>query len=127
MSEKLNPFDLAKNINGHAEPLDVSLTGYEPFVMNVLYSNTIDSVLFSNEMNQHWNLPKQMQYDFYRHGLPKNMRRYGKWNKKEKRDEDISQIQEAFGYSRNKAFEVWPILKGSMDEVRKRNEKGGRK
>ena len=127
MAEKLSPFDIAKNINKHGERLDVSETGYEAFVINRIYSNTPDTVAFANEMNKCCNLPKQMQYDFYRFGLNKNPRRYGKW---EKRDDDnleeLKVIMEVYGYSRAKAIEVYPMLKPHMTQLRAHVDKGGK-
>lgn len=128
MAEKMSPFDIAKNINSHGQRLETDEVGYEPFVLNKIYSNTPDSVAFANEMNQHWSLPKQMQYDFYRFGLPKNMRRHGKWEKRSTETaDDIAQIEEAFGYSRQKAIEVYPILVRKMDKIRSLNDKGGKR
>lgn len=127
MTKKPSPFDIAKNINSAGERLDVNETGYEPWVTNIIYSNTPDSVFFANMMNRYWSLPKQMQYDFYRFGLDRNPRRYGKWEKRAKTEDDILQICEALNYSRAKALEVYPILKDRMDEIRSWNDKGGKK
>lgn len=128
MSAKMSPFDLAKNINSHGERLVAAEVDYNPYMVNAIYGNTPDTVLFANEMNQHWgSLTKQMQYDFYRFGLTKNMRRFGTWNKrKEDNGDDIAQIMEAYGYSRAKALEVYVILKPHMEQVRARNDKGGK-
>ncbi|ASD50391.1 clamp loader of DNA polymerase [Acidovorax phage ACP17] len=128
MSEKLSPFDIAKNINSHGPRLDTDEAGFESFVIVKIMSNTPDSVFFANELNQYWQLDKQLQYDFLRFGLPKNMRRFGKWEKKSKDDEeDLAAIMEAFGYSRNKALEVYPVVRGKMDEIKAHLNKGGRK
>lgn len=124
-SSAMSFFDVAKNINGHGERLDSEVIGYNPFMMNRLYSQTPDSVLFANELNKFWNLPKQMQYDFYRYGLDRNPRRFGTWNKKES-DDDIALIMEAFAFTRNKALEVYPILKKDMDIIRAYVFKGGK-
>lgn len=128
MAEKMSPFDIVKNINGHSARLDTDDVGYDAFVINKIYSNTPDSVAFANELNQNWALPKQQQYDFYRFGLPKNMRRFGKWEKRSTDTaEDLKQIQEAYGYSRQKAIEVYPILVRQMDKIRALNDKGGKR
>lgn len=126
--KKLGPFDVVKNINGHGERLDASEVGYDPFVINRVFSNTPDTVLFANELNLNWRLPKQMQYDFYRYGVVKHPRRYGKWEKRDSADDDsLSLIKEAFGYSRQKAIEVLPILRDHLDEIEAHLFKGGRK
>lgn len=88
----------------------------------------MDSVLYANEMNQHWHLSDQMQYDFFRYGLPKNLRRYGKWEKRSKDDEDaIALVQEVYGYSRVKAVEALPLLASHMDVLEAHVNKGGKK
>lgn len=127
MNDKLSPFDIAKNINSHGKRLDTDEVGYEPFVLVKIMSNTPDSVFFANEMNQNWHLSKQMQYDFFRFGLPKNMRRFGKWEKRSKEGEaDLELIMSAFGYSRAKALEIMPVVKDRLDEIREATNKGGR-
>ena len=125
--KKLTPFEIAKNINSHGERLDTDEDGYEPFMMNRIFSNTPDSVAFANELNRYGTLPKQMQYDFYRYGLEKNPRRYGKWEKRDDNDHDLKIIMEAYGYSRQKAMEVYPVLRPRMTELHAHVEKGGRK
>lgn len=126
--KKPGPFDVVKNINGHGTRLDVDDVAYDGFVINRVFSNTPDTVMFANELNQQWRLPKQMQYDFYRYGLVKHPRRYGKWEKRDSDDDGaLEMIKEVFGYSRQKALEVLPILESHMDELESHLKKGGRK
>lgn len=126
MSEKLSPFDIASNINNKSSPLDVKEVGFDAFVINRVFSNTSDSVFFANEMNQCYNLPKEMQYDFYYYGLPKKQR-YGKWHKNQDDKVELEVIQEYFGYTRNKAKQVLALLRPHLDSIRKELEKGGRR
>lgn len=125
MSEKISPFDIAANINTKADLLDINEVGYDAFVLNRVFSNTKDSVFFANEMNQHYNLPKEMQYAFYYFGLSKR-NRYGKWNKNQDDKSELELIQEYFGYSRVKAKQVQSILRPYLDDIRLELEKGGR-
>lgn len=125
MSEKLSPFDIASNINNKSEPLDVNEVGFDAFVINRVFSNTSDSVFFANEMNQCYNLPKEMQYAFYYYGLPKK-NRYGKWHKNQDDKTQLEVIQEYFGYTRNKAKQVLSLLRPHLDDIQKELEKGGR-
>jgi hypothetical protein len=67
MMATMSPFDIASHINEKKGVLDVDEVGYNSYVINKVLSNTIDSVLFANEMNLRWNVPKQQQYDFYYH------------------------------------------------------------
>lgn len=125
MSERLSPFDIASNINEKKGLLDVAEVGYEPFVVNRVFSNTQDSVLFANEMNAAWGLPKDMQYAFLYYGLPKK-KRFGKWHKNQDDKDDLEPIQEYFGYSRHKAKMVLSLLRPHLDQIRSELQKGGR-
>lgn len=126
MTGKLSPFDIAKNINGHGERLDAQEAGYDSYMMNRIYSNTRDTILFANEVNTHPGMPPQACYDFYRFGLDKNKTRFGKWNKPEKGDEDdLNTIMEVYKVSRRKALEMLPILIDKMDVLRKTIDQGG--
>lgn len=122
-SEKKSPFDLAAALSEKKEGrLDVEVCGYNAYMVNRIMSNTKDTVLFANEMNQA-HLPDQMQADFYFYGLDKR-RRFGKWNKKEEHDR-LEMIQEYTGYSRAKSLEVLDILFPHIDDIAKHLEKGG--
>lgn len=126
--KKMGPFDVVKNINGHGERLDMDGVSYDPFVINRVFSNTPDTVLFANELNQHWRMSKQMQYDFYRFGVTKHPRRYGKWVKRETGDDALLElIKETYGYSRAKAIEALPLLRDHVEVLEKHLNKGGRK
>jgi Holliday junction resolvasome RuvABC DNA-binding subunit len=122
---KLSPFDLANIINEKKVVVDVDEVGYEPYIINRVFSNTRDSVLFANEMNRYWSLSKQQQFDFYYHGLSKK-KRFGKWHKNQDDVEALEIIQEYFGYSRHKAKEVLETLRPHLDDISKEMDKGGR-
>ena len=123
---KLSPFEIASHINEKKGVLNVEEVGYDTYVINRVLSNTIDSVLFANEMNRYWNLPKQQQYDFYYHGLPKK-KRFGKWHKNQDDKDSLELIQEYFGYSRRKAKDVLVLLRPDLDQIAQELEKGGRR
>lgn len=125
MAEKLSPFDIANNINEKKEFLDVNEVGYDSWTINKVFSNTQDSVLFANEMNSHWNLPKEMQYAFLYHGLPKK-KRFGKWHKNQDDKAELEVIQEYYGYSRHKAKQVLSLLRPRLADMKQELEKGGR-
>lgn len=125
MSEKLSPFDITSNINEKKGLLDIAETGYEPYMVNRVLSNTQDSVFFANEMNTCWGLPKDMQYAFLYHGLPKK-KRFGKWHKNQDDKEELAVIQEFFGYSRQKAKAVHALLKPYFGQIKAELDKGGK-
>lgn len=126
MAEKLSPFEITSHINEKKGVLDVEEVGYDAYVINRVLSNTADSVLFANEMNRYWNTPRQQQYDFYYHGLPKK-KRFGKWHKNQDDKESLELIQEYFGYSRRKAKDVLKLLQPHLTEIAQELEKGGRR
>lgn len=123
--KKYSPFDIASNINEKKGVLDVEEVGYESYVINRVFSNTPDSVLFANEMNRNWGIPKQQQYDFYYFGLPKK-KRFGKWHKNQDDKEALELIQDYFGYSRRKAKDVLQLLRPHLNEIAAELYKGGR-
>lgn len=126
MAEKLSPFEIASHINGKKGVLDVEEVGYDSYVINRVFSNTADSILFANEMNHYWELSKQQQFDFFYYGLPKKQR-YGKWHKNQDEKAALELIQEYFGYSRRKAKDVLNLLRPNLDEIAQELEKGGRR
>lgn len=125
MTEKLSPFEIASNISEKGGLLDTVVTGYEPYMANRILSNTADTVLFANEMNRYWGLPKDQQYHFYYYGVPKK-KRFGKWNKNSDDKEILGVIKEYFGYSTHKAKSVLSLLLPHIDDIKKALDKGGR-
>lgn len=126
MAEKLSPFEITSHINEKKGVLDVEEVGYDSYVINRVLSNTIDSVLFANEMNRHWGASKQQQFDFYYYGLPKK-KRFGKWHKNQDDKESLELIEEYFGYSRRKAKDVLSLLRPHLTDIAQELEKGGRR
>jgi hypothetical protein len=130
-SDKLSPFDIAKNLFEKKGRLsDDELKGsYSPFMINRILSNTPDTLFYAQEMNANFQLASRLQYDFYYFGISKR-KRYGKWNKKSKDDEEkLAIVKETYGYSDLKAREVIPLL-DSIDawgDMRAALEKGGSK
>lgn len=73
------PFDIVKHINEKTQ-LDFSENEYNPWIINRVFSNMIDTLFFADVMNKYYALPKDMQHDFYYYGLPK-AKRFGKYHK----------------------------------------------
>lgn len=124
-NEKSNPFDIASTINEKKGVLEAEEVGYNSYMMNKIFSNTIDTVLFANEMNMHWRTPPQQQFDFYYHGIPKK-KRFGKWHKNQDDEETLALISEYYGYSKSKAKDVLTLVTPFLEDIRKELEKGGR-
>lgn len=75
---KRSPFDFTNSISDKRYIDDID--GYVAYLTNVSFSNRVDTVFYANEMNKYHNLPEQMQYDFYYHGLAKK-KYFAKWAK----------------------------------------------
>ena len=81
---------------------------YAPFVINRCLSYFIDTVLYSNVMNQHTHISSKLQFD-YLSGSIRKRKRFSKWLKKEMNG-DIEIIKEMYNYSDSKANEVIDIF-----------------
>lgn len=126
MSGKLTPFEVANIIFEKKEVPDDIAANYNVYMVNRVMSNIYDCALFANEINRFPDLPKLLQFEFYYYGLDKK-KRFGKWNKKLNEDKFTTAIMEVFGYSREKAEQVRPLLATHEKEIMSEIEKGGRK
>ena len=91
-----------------------------------VYLDSIDAVMFANEMNKHPNLAKKLQYDFFLNSLRKR-KRYSPWLRKEQ-IENLELVKRYYGYSNEKAKQVLNILtREQFSFIRDRLETGGRK
>ena len=98
---------------------------YPAFVVNKCLSGSLDSVLFSNEMNKFHFLDKRMQYDFYLNSLRKK-KRFAPWLKKGKVD-DLEAVKKYYGYSEEKAQQAMTILsKEQIKYIKQKLNTGGR-
>lgn len=98
---------------------------YPSWIINKALSSFTDSILFVNEMNKHWQLPKKMQYDFFINSL-RPRRRFSPWSKKES-IEYLEEVQEYYGFSYTKSLEAIRVLsRDQLEQIRKSLNKGGR-
>ena len=99
-------------------------SSYPSWIINKCLSSFTDTVLFANEMNKSYHLPKRLQYDFFINSLrPK--KRFSPWSKKGSVDY-LEDVQEYYGYSYTKALEVIRILpKSDLEKIRNLLHKGG--
>tara|TARA_R100000008_G_C3574137_1_gene164105 strand:- start:1108 stop:1494 length:387 start_codon:yes stop_codon:yes gene_type:complete len=82
--------------------------GYAPFVVNRCLSYFVDTVLYSNYMNQYPHISAKMQFDYLSSSIRKR-KRFSKWFKKEE-SKDIEIIKEMYDYSDAKAKDVMQLL-----------------
>ena len=99
---------------------------YPPYIINRCLSGSIDSIMFANEMNQYYFLPKKMQYDFFINSLRKR-NRFNPWTQKDK-IKDLDYVKRYYGYSNEKAKQALKILtKEQLTFIKSKFETGGTK
>ena len=106
---------------------DVSLEReYNPYIINRCMSHHIDSIMYANEMNIYYSLPKKLQYDFYINSLRKR-KRYADRVSKEK-IQDLDYVKRYYGYSNEKAKQALRILTTEqLNYIKSKFETGGTK
>ena len=125
------PFDYVKSINGKTGRItDFEDKEYIPFIINKVFSNTKDSIMYANEANTFTSMvTPQMAYDFYYYGLPKSSR-FGKWHKAKKNDkatqEVIEYVMDYFNITSVKAIDIIAdfdddVIKSIKDDIKLMN------
>lgn len=125
----MNHFDYLNSINYSKENImkdNLDEKAYNSFMVNRGLSYFNDTVIYANEMNMNAHIDSKMQYDFLR-TLIRKRKRFSKWTKEDK-NLDVDLIKEYYGYSKEKAYQVLPLLtKEQMDYISKKMSKGGKK
>ena len=125
----MNHFDYLNSINYSKENImhdNLDEKAYNSFMVNRGLSYFNDTVIYANEMNRYAHIDSKLQYDFLR-TLIRKRKRFSKWTKEDK-NSDIDLIKKYYGYSKEKAFQVLPLLsKDQLAFISKKLSKGGRK
>jgi len=128
---KVDIFTFINNINSRNTPnlldQDIDLEKeYNPFITNRSFSNFRDTIFLANEMNRRHQLPKKLQYDFYKY-LVRPSKRWSKWPKKDKEKLVLLEmICEYFECGLKTAHDYLTILKDTdIEKIRKAMDKGG--
>lgn len=111
-------YDSQGNVNGQ------TLSAYIPFLINRSFSMHLSSLVEAQCMNRCFNLPKLMQYDFYRSALRKENRWGKKWPKVED-GEDLKAIIETYECSMKKAREIRSVLSNEQLKMLIRSQQKG--
>lgn len=122
----MTPFDIINSIN-EKKPIDreEAIEEYAPFIINRGLSMHAETVHFANEMNHHSSLSKDQQFDFYMNAIPKG-KRWGKWAKADKIEQDVANIQTYFEINRRRAEEILSLFTASqLSELKDSMNKGG--
>ena len=125
----MNPFEYLNSINSTKKDImedDIDERGYNSYLINRSLSYFNDTVGLANVVNQYHHLDNKLQYHFLIN-IVRKRKRFSKWMKAES-ESDIDAVQEYYGYSKDKAKQVLPLL--SPDQIiiiKKKVSKGGRK
>ena len=120
----ISPFDVAKSLSEKTS-LEYSMSDYVPWMVNKIFTNTLDTVLFAAEMNRYYSLPKDIQRDFYKYVLPAK-KRYGTWNKT-LINKSVALIMQVYQCNQKVAESYMKLIsKEAIDLLIIKNNKGGR-
>jgi hypothetical protein len=99
---------------------------YAPYIINRCLSGTIDTLMYSNEMNKNLSLDRKLQYDFLINTV-RPRKRYSPWIKKDN-IKDLEVVKSYYGYSNEKAKQALRILtQDQIKFIKSKLETGGRK
>lgn len=131
---KYTPFDFGNDLSftkknllkveGYSEEVVKNLKGCV-FIINKIFSQYPDTILWANEMNVANGLEPEMVYEFYYHGI-KPKKRFAKWGKS-KKIEDIEIVMEYYKYSRRMAASIIDLVDDvDLELMEKKLDKGGK-
>ena len=118
--------DWLNSINFTKEDLSEDIKSYPPYIINRCLSGHIDCILYTNEMNIHHQLDKDMQYSYYLNTLRK--RKKFSPNFRKEKVTDLECIKKYYGYSNEKASQ--PLKNPdtrTINFIKHRLDTGGRK
>ena len=105
--------------------MDEGEYGGKCFIINRALSMNVDTVLYANEMNIHYQLDPLLQYDYFINSIRKK-KRWSKWAKALGPSANLELIKEYYNYNEQRAREVLDLLTESeIEEIRLRFSKGG--
>ena len=104
---------------------DDNIKAYDPYLINKAFSLSLDTVLYANDMNIHYNISKFQHYDYLINSNIRPRNRYEKWPKKLE-NQNLELIKEYYKYSDAKARSVLSILgEKEIAIIKQKLEKGG--
>jgi len=94
-------------------------------LINRSLSMSPDTVMYANDMNEHYDLDGMLQYDYFINSIRKK-KRYNKWAKANKTSSKLDIIKEYYNYNEQRAVEVLPLLSDDhFDFIKAKMDKGG--
>lgn len=113
---KLSPLDYIKCISNKQYPDE--LDSYAPWPVNNLMASNLKTLFYANEMNRFYNIPKDLQFDFYYNALPKQFIKISGKGKSDKNLEyKLKLIQDYFKTNRNVALEYYNLSGDSLPKL----------
>lgn len=126
-TSKLSPFDFINQITfGKTNIIldDEQEKQYSPYMVNRGLSNSMDCIMWANEMNSRPHIPNSAQNLFLLNVIPKR-KRYDKWAKEED-VENLELIMEFYEVSRMKGLQILSLLSAdNIEYIKKKTFKGG--
>lgn len=99
---------------------------YLPFIINRTLSNSSDTVLYAQLMNERPFMTNKMQYDFLLRSIPAK-KRFTPWQKR-KQDDVIDTLMACFKVTRKRAEEYKKVLsEDQIKDILQKMNKGGLK
>ena len=124
----MGPFEYLNAINYTKQNImvdDITEKSYNSFMVNRGLSYFNDTVLMANEMNRYHQIDSKLAFHFLINIIRKK-KRFSKWNKPEILS-DVEVIKEYYGYSNQKARQVYNLFSSDqINELRKKVNKGGK-
>lgn len=99
---------------------------FSPFIVLLMLSYHPDTVGIANELNCRHGMNKRMQYDF----LIRTVRKGKRWSRigRPPKNDDVQMLMEYYCYSEARAVDTLRVIsEETLEDLRKRTAKGGRK
>ena len=125
----MSPFDYINAINFTKQNLfedPQAHKDYNAWIVNKGLSYFPDTLLYANEMNRHYGIPKNWQFSFLLNSIAKK-KRFSKWSKKDAISESLRLVKEYYGYSNEKAKQALSVLSDEqLAMIEQKLYKGGK-
>jgi len=105
--------------------MDEAEYGRSCFMINRALSMNSDTILYVNDMNEHYQLDPMLQYDYYINSLRKK-KRWSKWAKASKATSNLELVKDYYNYNEQRAREVLELLpEEHIEYIRSKMQRGG--
>lgn len=128
MSTKTSIFDFLNDISQDKKDIlsEENESQLSPYMLNRWLSMRTDTLLYAQEMNQNFTLPKRMQYDYYLHSIKKMKRKFS--YVKHTDEDDIAVICEYHNCSKRQARQMVKLFSPEdVEYMKAKMYKGGSK